>query len=255
MNLKHIRHFWQLNNKNRILALTIFSIAMGMLEAAVVIYLRKLFYSNGFDFPVNPIEDSVIVITEILREVATLLMLLGIGYLYGRNFITRFAGFLFSFAIWDIFYYVFLKLILGWPESLFTWDVLFLIPVTWVGPVLAPIIVSFTMILYAFVFIKADEISERPKPRLRSWLIILTSALIILLSFTIDPTTYIIDNSGASGIFNLNADQLFIVMQSYIPQVFNWWIFAVGEIGLLLGIFTYWKQLQIGNNYSIVPKG
>lgn len=255
MNLKHIRHFWQLNDKNRILALTIFSIAMGMLEAAVVIYLRKLFYSNGFDFPVNPIEDRVIVITEILREAATLLMLLGIGYLYGRNFITRFAAFLFSFAIWDIFYYVFLKLILGWPESLFTWDVLFLIPVTWVGPVLAPIIVSLTMILYAFVFIKADEISEQAYLKLRQWTVILISSSIILVSFTFDPTAHLLAQNASSDVFNISTDQLFTSMQSYIPKSFNWWIFAVGEIGLLLGIFTYWKQLRIGNDYSIVPKG
>ncbi len=240
------------HERNQLIALTIFSIAMGMLEAAVVIYLRKLFYSNGFDFPVSPIEDQVIAVTEILREAATLIMLLGIGYLYGRNFITRFAGFLFSFAIWDIFYYVFLKLLLGWPESLFTWDVLFLIPVTWVGPVLAPVLVSLTMILYAFVFIKADKISEQPNLKPVHWIIILISLSIILLSFTLDPTAYLLSQNASSDIFNISADQLFAAMQSYIPHSFDWWIFTTGEIGLLLGIGIYWKQLRIGNDYSIV---
>jgi len=242
------------NERNRLIALALFSIAMGMLEAAVVIYLRKLFYSSGFDFPVNPIEDPIIAVTEILREAATLIMLLGIGYLYGRNFITRFAGFLFSFAIWDIFYYVFLKVLLDWPESLFTWDVLFLIPVTWVGPVLAPVLVSLTMILYAFVFIKADAISERPNLKPLQWSIILVSSSIILLSFTLEPTAYILSQNTTSDIFNVSSDQLFAAMQSYVPQKFNWWIFAIGEIGLLLGIGIYWKQLRIGNDYSIVPK-
>lgn len=240
------------NIKSRILALTIFSIAMGMLEAAVVIYLRKLFYSSGFDFPINPIEDQVIAITEILREVATLIMLLGIGYLYGRNFITRFAAFLFSFAIWDIFYYVFLKLLLGWPASLFTWDVLFLIPVTWVGPVLAPVLVSLTMILYAVVFIKADEVSEKPNLSRRSWLIVIVSSVVILVSFTLDPTSYIIKHNGLDGILNLNSDRLFVLMQNYMPEAFNWWIFSIGEIGLLYGIIHYWKRLKIGQDYSKV---
>lgn len=240
--------------RRRIIALTLFSIAMGMLEAAVVVYLRKLFYSHGFDFPVSPIEDATIAITEILREAATLIMLLGIGYLYGRNFITRFAAFLFSFAIWDIFYYIFLKVLLNWPESLLTWDVLFLIPVTWVSPVLAPVIVSFTMILYAFVFIKADEISERPNLKPRQWIIILISATIIFISFTLEPTVYIISQNNSSDIFNISSDQLFATMQNYVPQEYNWWIFAAGEIGLLLGIGVYWKQLRIGNDYSIAPK-
>jgi hypothetical protein len=132
--------------------------------------------------------------------------------------------------------------------------VLFLIPVTWVGPVLAPVLVSLTMILYAFVFIKADAISERPHLKPLQWIIILFSSSIILLSFTLEPTVYILSQNATSDIFNISTDQLFAAMQSYIPQNYNWWIFAVGEIGLLLGIGIYWKQLRIGNDYSIVPK-
>lgn len=240
------------NIKPRILALTIFSVAMGMLEAAVVIYLRKLFYDSGFDFPINPIEDHTIALTEILREAATLVMLIGIGYLYGRDFITRFAAFLYSFAIWDIFYYVFLKLILGWPESLFTWDVLFLIPVTWVGPVLAPVLVSFTMILYAFVFIKASEISENTKPDTKSWLTILMFAGVILISFTMDPLFYIIQHHGLESIFYIQSDRLFVLISNYIPSSFNWWVFGIGELGLFYGILRYWKKLKIGQEYNKV---
>lgn len=221
----------------RILALTIFSIAMGLLETAVVVYLRELFYTDGFSFPLNTIDNQTIVVTEILREAATIIMLIGIGYMFGRNFITRFAGFLYSFAIWDIFYYIFLKMLLNWPESLFTWDVLFLIPVTWVGPVIAPVIVSLTMILYALVFIFKDNKGGNFKLNLKDWIIILTSASIILVSFTLDNISYLVQINGIENIFNLSQDQLFTAMENYIPQKYNWWIFGIGELGLLGWVF------------------
>src|SRR6201998_1661345 len=108
--------------------LTAFSIAMGFLETAVVIYLRKLYYPHGFQFPLVPIDNDIAMV-EFLREAATIIMLLGIGIIAGKNTSQKFGIFIYCFAVWDIFYYVFLKLLLGWPESLFTWDILFIIPV------------------------------------------------------------------------------------------------------------------------------
>jgi hypothetical protein len=70
--------------------LTVFSVAMGFLETAVVVYLRELYYPAGFAFPLAPIETSVAV-TELLREAATLLMLLGVGVLAGRTAVQRFS--------------------------------------------------------------------------------------------------------------------------------------------------------------------
>ena len=135
-----------------LLIISLFSVAMGFLESAVVVYLRDILYPGGFDFPLSPIPVDLAV-TELLREVATLVMLVTIGILVSNRFSTGFAWFIYSFAIWDIFYYVFLKLLLGWPESLFTWDVLFLIPTTWTGPVLSPVLVSLSMILLALVIL------------------------------------------------------------------------------------------------------
>lgn len=232
------------NLKERIIWLLIFSIAMGLLETAVVVYLRELFYADGFQFPLNTIDNQIIAITELLREVATLIMLIGIGYMFGRNFITRFAGFLFSFAIWDIFYYVFLKMLLNWPESFFTWDVLFLIPVTWVGPVISPIIVSITMILFAAVFIYLDNRFDDVKLNLKDWAIMISAASIILVSFTLDNLIYLINTNGFENIFNLSQDQLFAAMENYIPTKFNWWIFGVGEIGLLGFVIYYYRKIN-----------
>jgi hypothetical protein len=113
--------------------LTLFSIAMGYMESAIVVYLRKIYYPDGFQFPLTPIEVHIR-LTEILREAATLIMLITIGIVAGKTKLQRFSFFIFCFGIWDIFYYVFLKMLLGWPATIFDWDILFLIPVPWVGP-------------------------------------------------------------------------------------------------------------------------
>ena len=114
--------------KRVIILLILFSTAMGFMESAVVIYLRHIYYPEGFRFPLVPV-SNLDGITELFREFATLIMLVTISAIAGKNPVQRFAIFLLNFAIWDLAYYLFLKLFLGWPLSLFTWDILFLIPV------------------------------------------------------------------------------------------------------------------------------
>ena len=113
---------------------------MGFMETAVVVYLRKIYYPDGFQFPLIPI-DADIALVEFLREAATITMLLGIGILTGKTSSQKFAFFIYCFAIWDIFYYVFLKVLLDWPESRFTWDIIILIPEHWVGHEIDPCII------------------------------------------------------------------------------------------------------------------
>ncbi len=93
---------------------------MGMLEAIVVVYLRRIFYPSGFKFPLEIIPGSILQV-EILRESCTLVMLVSISLIAGKNKLQSFAYFLFCFAVWDIVYYIGLKLILNWPASLFKW--------------------------------------------------------------------------------------------------------------------------------------
>src|ERR1043165_7307459 len=142
--------------RRSLLWLTLFSIAMGFLESSVVIYLRALFYPHGFEFPLVLMPNYMAAV-ELLREAATIIMLASIGIIAGRNTAQRFAFFVYSFAVWDIFYYLFLKLTLGWPPALLTWDILFLIPMLWVGPGITPCIVSLTMILLTLIIIFAAE--------------------------------------------------------------------------------------------------
>jgi hypothetical protein len=114
---------------------------MGILEAAVVVYLRRIYYPEGFAFPLD-VMDPEILRTELIREAMTLVMLAAVAWIAAERVWSRLMAFLIAFGLWDIFYYVGLKLFLDWPVSLLEPDVLFLIPTTWVGPVLAPVLVA-----------------------------------------------------------------------------------------------------------------
>ncbi len=217
--------------------LTLFSIAMGFLEAAVVVYLRYLYYPGGFKFPLSLMPHDVVV-TELLREFATLIMLTGVAALAGRTAHQRFAFFLIAFGVWDIFYYVFLKLLLGWPESLLTWDILFLLPVPWVGPVLAPCLVSLTMILLAGVVYYRDLQNSTVGINLLEWLLLIGGSLVILLSWTWD---YFVHLPG-SALFSVEKSISFF--STYTPQSYNWWMFGLGELLLLSSAFIFFIRTR-----------
>ena len=160
-------------------------IAMGLLEAIVVVYLRKLYYPHGFDFPLTSMPNDSLFL-ELVREICTIVMLAVVAFLTGKTRLQRFAWFLFTFAIWDIFYYAGLKIFLQWPASLFTWDILFLIPVPWVAPVLAPIICSLTMILLAVFLMEFEKKRFGWGFRFSDFMVLSMGVLIILVSFMKD---------------------------------------------------------------------
>ncbi len=128
-----------------------FGIAFAYIESAVVVYLRAIFYPDGFVFPLVGFGDMAglkhLFLTEVGREAATLVLILAGSYALACNWRRFLAWFLIIFAVWDIFYYVWLKVLLDWPGSLLDWDILFFIPVIWASPVLAPIISSLVMLL------------------------------------------------------------------------------------------------------------
>ncbi|PCH67350.1 MAG: hypothetical protein COC01_06060 [Bacteroidetes bacterium] len=231
--------------KKTVIWLTIFSIAMGYLESAVVVYIREIYYPDGFQFPLVLI-DNYIAITELFREAATIIMLIGIGVLVGKTKLERFAWFIYCFAVWDIFYYVFLKAILNWPESFLTWDVLFLIPVTWVGPVITPLIVSFTMILLAVLIIYSEQKFSDVKIIKREWLLLILGCLVLIISFTCDYTQFIIQEySNSETSITSVTTFLFDASMKYIPTVFPWWIFILGEIIVLFGVLSFYRRYPI----------
>lgn len=138
---------------SKIIWTIIFGISMAFIESAVVVYLRDIYYPDGFQFPLKLIEDRNIRV-EISREVATIFLLLSFASLAGKRFWERFAYFAMAFGVWDIFYYVWLKVILNWPVTLFDQDILFLIPMPWIGPVIAPVSVAMLMIIFGIAIIK-----------------------------------------------------------------------------------------------------
>lgn len=228
--------------------LTVFSIAMGYMETAVVVYLRKLYYPGGFDFPLIPVSNDIAV-TEFWREAATIIMLLGIGILAGKTKVQRFAFFLYSFAIWDIFYYVFLKVLLDWPESLFTWDILFLIPVPWVGPVLAPCIVSLSMILFTILVLYFEGQGKRVFVSFFEWMLFIFGSITVIISFMWDYIQYLNVNGADNAVWTLSSDQqLFDEVKNYVPIEFNWWLFTVGQGLILLSIFFFYSRNKKNKN-------
>jgi hypothetical protein len=207
----------------------IFGIAMAFMEAAIVIYLRKLYYPEGFSFPLKMIDPDIF-ITEFLREFATLIMLAGIGIIAGKKNIERFAYFIFSFAVWDIFYYLFLKIMLNWPGSLMTWDILFLIPVTWVGPVIAPLINSFTMIFLAISIMCFADKKGNAILKKTDWLLLITGSLVVIFAYTQEFSYFLLKEFSLQEIFNAsNKDKIIAYSCTYIPKYFNWCIFSIGE--------------------------
>ena len=117
----------------------IYAMAMAWVESAVVFYLRSMM-DRIEPYQSNPLPViGGFALVELPRELATLIMLFAVGWLAGRTWRARFGYAAIAFGVWDIFYYVFLKIICGWPHSLLDWDVLFLLPLPWWGPVLAPV--------------------------------------------------------------------------------------------------------------------
>jgi hypothetical protein len=232
----------QLKANRKFLLLSIFGIAMGFLEAIVVVYLRQLFYPNGFDFPLAIFPEWILDV-EWLREIATIVMLLTIATIAGKNFNQRFSFFLYTFAIWDIFYYIALKMILNWPSSLLTFDILFLIPVAWIGPVLAPLICSITMIILSIEIVFLEEKGFKIKIKFLDWLLILSGSLIIFLTFIWDYSKIIIFGGYLSNFFSLFDNEKFIrTISEYKPEHFNWLAFLMGEVLILLSMVFIFKK-------------
>lgn len=227
-----------------IIWLTFFSIAMGYLETSVVVYLRKIYYPEGFSFPLIPVSNDIAV-TEFWREFATIVMLVGIGILTGKNSIQRFVFFLYSFAVWDIFYYVFLKVLLDWPASLFTWDILFLIPVPWVGPVIAPCIVSLSMIVLTFVVIHFQEKGIPVHIRFMEWLLLISGSMIVIVSLMWDYILYLAKHGSSNIVWTLQSDQrMFDEVRNYIPESFNWGLYGFGQGIIFLAILLLYLRTK-----------
>jgi hypothetical protein len=208
-----------------IAGLTLFAVAFGYVEAAVVAYLRSIytplraqFYPGASNelFPLLSLDQLHILGPEHLlrlnielgRELATIVMLCAVAVAATRKPREWVAAFVLCFGIWDIAFYGFLKLLLSWPASLLTWDILFLLPVPWVGPVLAPILVSLSMIGAGLVVLWREYTNRPVHIGAARWAFIVVGGLIIVGAFIAD-----FRNTAAGGN----------------PNAFHWGVFVMGE--------------------------
>lgn len=222
-------------------ALVVFAIAMGLLEAVVVVYLRTLVYPDGFRFPLKILSEQIYAV-EVAREAATLVMLAGVGAAAGRKYYDRLAYFLLTFAVWDIFYYVFLKIYLDWPATLLDWDILFLIPTTWIGPVLAPVLCSLVMILMAALILYFDQHEKLICFNTLEWAGIYGGALVIFLTFVRDYAGMIMSSDLPQNHFVLRDSTIFQGMTAgFVPQYYAWGWFAAG-LGMIVLALANWTR-------------
>lgn len=230
---------------HRIIVVTAFAIAMALLESAVVIYLREIMYPDGFRFPLAPVLPHLL-LTEILREGATMIMLICIGMLTAKTFSSRFAWFIYSFAIWDIFYYVFLYILAGWPESLMTWDVLFLIPATWTAPVITPLILTLVMILFAGFILLAAESGKNTKIHRLEWTGLIIGSLIVIIAFVTDYMKYMLRQFSFGELLKPGDQGLQAYAQTYMPDSFPWVLFSVGVGVITMVVIRYKVRVEKG---------
>lgn len=209
-----------LSLRRKIAVVAVYAVAMGYAEAAVVVYLRSIYYPQGFSFPVAGFAREMVSI-EVAREAATIVMLGSLAHLIGSpGRLERLSFFSLAFGVWDIFYYVFLRVIIGWPASVLDWDVLFLIPLPWTAPVLAPLIVSAFLVVGAIVTLSRAETGRPVQVGRVRWVLLIGSALAIVIVF----------------LWNVGS-----VMERNVPPGFPWLLFAAA---LAAGTAAFWSALR-----------
>ena len=191
----------------------LYATAMAWVEAAVVFYLRSMMHR------IEPYQSNPLPViggfasVELPRELATLVMLFTVGWLAGRTWRVRLGYAAIAFGVWDIFYYIFLKIICGWPHSLLDWDVLFLLPMPWWGPVLAPVLISLLMILWGTF---ASQFERAPHSALSNW-------RVWVLSFTGVALALYVFMADAINANHRSLDSI----RTVLPEKFNWLLFGV----------------------------
>jgi hypothetical protein len=215
------------------LVVVAFAVAMAWLEAATVYYLRVL-VDRVEPYQANPLPiRGALGLVELVREAATLGMLLAVGTLAGRTWQTRLAYSAIAFGVWDIFYYVFLKAICDWPKSLLDWDVLFLLPLPWWGPVIAPVSVALLMVVWGTLVTQAtDGVSRASTPPMQflGWVGIVLALYVFM------------------------ADALHVVHQgvdatrTVLPKTFNWAMFALAFVLMAApAAHMTWRRLPLAS--------
>jgi hypothetical protein len=209
----------QLTERTRWTIVTAFAIAMALVEAASVCYIRLLVNRiephQADPLPMNEALGTV----ELWREAATLVMIAALGLLAGRTWRRRAGYAALAFGVWDIFYYVFLRLISGWPRTLLDWDILFLLPLPWWGPVLAPVSIALVMILWGTLVTQSGSGDGATDARW-AWTLACVGIVLALAVFMIDAWRAL--PAGRDAVL------------AVLPTTFNWPLFWVALLLMAL---------------------
>jgi hypothetical protein len=222
--------------KRRWATVVTFALAMAWVESAVVYYLRTMINR------IEPYQSNPLPIigglgpAEMVREAATLIMLLMVGILAGRSWRSRLGYAAIAFGVWDIFYYVFLKVMCDWPHSLFDWDILFLLPLPWWGPVLAPVSIAALMILWGTLVSNWPIERARDTSEWKAWALNLLGVGLALYMFMADSLR------AADGGVN--------ALRNVLPQSFNWSLFCVALVLMAAPILETLRRLVIQGGHE-----
>ena len=222
--------------KWRQLVVVIFAAAMAWVESSVVVYMRLLIPRLGISRQGSFQARFGLEQTELVREAATLIMLFAIGWLAGRTWRDRLGYTLLAFGVWDITYYVFLIPLTGWPRSPLDWDLLFLIPLPWWGPVLAPISISGLMVLLSLSLIRTNSREPGSYPGVLSWGIHLLGILLALYVFMAESI-----RAFLAGLPTNNYRP---------PPQFDWPIFVLSLVLIASPIFKMLWQSRLSKSVS-----
>ncbi len=229
-----------MRERTRWLIVVIFAIAMAWMESATVTYLRLL-VGRIDPHQADPLPVSVgLGKTELIREAATMIMLLAAGLLAGRTWHSRLAYAMIAFGVWDIFYYVFLAIISTWPRSLLDWDVLFLIPVPWWGPVLAPMLIALLMIVGGTLVVHADRPDRPIWPNRKAWALNLGGVVLALIIFMLPALQSLANGMGS--------------VRQALPNEFNWLPFAVAFVLMAAPIVEVTRRMGRGETREVIPQ-
>ena len=202
--------------------LFLFAVAMAQVEAALVIHLRSLYYPDNplSIFPIALMSHRDLAI-ELAREPATVLMIMTVALLAERSRMRIFAAFVFVFGLWDIFYYVWLKIMIGWPTSWLEWDVLFLIPWPWLGPWVCPALIALLFTLWGGWILLSPSVHRFSRATLTFFLL---GTLLALASFLLPAAALL---PGGEEAF-----------RGYEPGDFLWGLFLTGYLFMFIGLFN-----------------
>lgn len=210
-----------LRRHHLLVALALYAVSMACVEAGLVVYLRDLYYLDHprVIFPLRTLSESHLVL-ELIRETATVVMIFAVAFLAVRGVVPVFAAFVFVFGLWDLFYYAWLKVLMGWPVSWSEWDVLFLIPWPWFGPWLTAAAIALLFVIWGGMVLA----NFRPARFSRLALGLFSLGTLLALAAFLAPAWSLLPGGIAA-------------FENYTPRGFPWVLYLPGFAFMSISLF------------------